>query len=99
MVTARDVKQGLNFLKDLLHVDVIWLDHYLLGKENGLDFVTEIKKHKDWKKIPIFVVSNTFSADKVGTYLALGIERFYTKANFRLDEIIKDIEKILNNEK
>ena len=99
VVTAREVRQSLDLLRDLARVDVIWLDHYLMGKKNGLDFVVEIKKNAKWRKIPIFVVTNTFSADKVGTYLALGVKKFYIKANFRLEEIIKDVREILKKDK
>jgi DNA-binding response OmpR family regulator len=99
VVTARSVEQAMNFLKDIERIDVIWLDHYLLGKENGLDFVVMVKNDDAWKKIPIFVVSNTASADKVKSYLELGVEKYYTKADYRLDEIIKDIIASLEKNK
>lgn len=97
VVTARAVDQALGFMEDLARVDVIWLDHYLLGKDNGLDFVVKLKNDEKWKMIPIFVVSNTASADKVKTYLELGVEKYYTKADFRLDNIIEEIKKSLIN--
>ncbi|MFA6553591.1 MAG: response regulator [Patescibacteria group bacterium] len=87
-ITARTVDQALDYLKSLDKVDVIWLDHYLLGSKTGLDFVTEVKNSPVWKTIPIFVVSNTASADKVTSYLQLGVEKYYTKSDYRLDEII-----------
>jgi len=95
-VTARAVDQAINYLNDT-NIDVIWLDHYLLGKDDGLDFVTKIKENKKWEKIPIFVVSNTASADKVNSYLRFGVSKYYTKSNFRLDSIIEDINNYLNN--
>lgn len=48
-----------------------------------------------WKDVPIFVVSNTASADKVQSYLQLGVNKYYTKADYRLDDIIKDIKTFL----
>lgn len=96
VVTARAVREALNFLKDIKDVEAIWLDHYLLGQENGLDFVAAVKENNQWIKIPIFVVSNTASPDKVQTYLRLGVHKYYTKTNHRLDQIIKDIKKFLN---
>ncbi|MFZ2192680.1 MAG: response regulator [Candidatus Moraniibacteriota bacterium] len=94
-VTARSVEQAINFLKDLEKVDIIWLDHYLLGKDNGLDFVAKVKNNIAWKKIPIFIVSNTASQEKVRSYMQLGIEKYYVKANYRLDDIIEDIRNSL----
>ena len=96
VVTARSVEQAINHLQDLKKIDVIWLDHYLLGKGTGLDFVAEVKNNEKWKKIPIFIVSNTASVDKVKTYLALGVNKYYTKSNFRLDEIIKEVYATLD---
>ena len=95
VLSARSVDQALGYMKDEAKVDVIWLDHYLLGKENGLDFVNTLKNNPDWKKIPIFVVSNTATPEKVQAYLELGVERYYTKANFRLDDILKEIKEVI----
>jgi DNA-binding response OmpR family regulator len=95
VVTARTAEQAYGLLEDLKRVDVVWLDHYLLGKENGLDIVTKLKGHEKYKKIPIFIVSNTASADKVKSYINLGINKYYIKSNYRLDQIIGDIQDCL----
>ena len=92
VVTSRTAEQAWNLLNDLKKVDVIWLDHYLLGKENGLDLVARVKNHKSFVKIPIFVISNTASSDKVKTYINFGVNKYYTKSNYRLDQIITDIK-------
>ncbi len=96
VVTARAVDQALNYLTDLERVDVIWLDHYLLGKENGLDFVVKVKASPKWKIIPLFVVSNTGSPNKMQSYLMLGITKYFTKADYRLEDIIGNIQKFLS---
>jgi CheY-like chemotaxis protein len=95
VVTARKVKQAVNFLKDLERIDLIWLDHYLLGREDGLDFVARIKNEEENKNIPIVVVSNTASSEKVRSYLRLGVDKYYTKADYRLSSILEDIKKVL----
>ncbi|MDD5416179.1 MAG: response regulator [Candidatus Daviesbacteria bacterium] len=95
VVTARAADQALDYLKEGIKVDAVWLDHYLFGKHNGLDFVTALKKHRSWKNLPVFVVSNTVSMDKVQTYLKLGVQKCYTKVDFRLDQIIADMKKFL----
>lgn len=97
VVTARAVAQAIGYLEDVKNIDVVWLDHYLIGKENGLDFVVRLKSDADWKKIPIFVVSNTSTPEKVESYLRLGISKYYTKSDFRLDEMIGDIKEFLDN--
>ena len=95
VVTARSVEQAMNYLQDNVDISVIWLDHYLIGQETGLDFVAKVKNSEKWKKIPLFLVSNTASADKIKTYLSLGINKYYTKSNHRLDDIIVDIKAAL----
>lgn len=93
-VSARTVQQALEYLEAGVEIDVIWLDHYLLGKENGLDFVAKIKRtDSKWKNLPIFVVSNTASHEKVQTYLKLGVDKYYIKAEHRLDDIVKETSK------
>lgn len=93
VVTARSVDQALKHLADVDDIEAIWLDHYLLGKENGLNFLSKLKSDgAKWKNIPVFVVSNTASEDKVASYLQLGANKYYTKADYRLDQIIADIK-------
>ncbi len=96
VVTAKSVSQALGYLKSRVKIDAIWLDHYLFGKENGLDFVTKIKqKGSAWEKLPVFVISNTVSTEKVQSYFKLGVKKYYTKVDFRLDQIIADIKEFL----
>jgi two-component system chemotaxis response regulator CheY len=89
--SARRVSSALKILKKEGTVDIIWLDHYLLGKESGMDFVMAVKANKKWNKIPIFVVSNTATHDKVQSYLKLGVHKYYTKSNLKLDNIVQEI--------
>lgn len=99
VAVSRTVNQAQGYLEDLTRVDAIWLDHYLLGKEDGLDFMAYIKgRNSKWGQIPVFVVSNTAGTEKVQSYLRLGIEKYYIKAEHRLEDIIKDIKEVLNNE-
>ena len=100
VVTARSVSQALEYLKNGIKINLVWLDHYLLGKESGLDFITKLKqKGSVWKNLPVFVVSNTVSPEKVQIYFNLGIKKCYTKVDFRLDQIIADIKKFLETNK
>jgi DNA-binding response OmpR family regulator len=99
VVTARSVEQALGYMTDSVKVDAVWLDHYLLGKETGLDFVAKLKEDHKFKKVPIFVVSNTGSPDKKHTYLRLGAVKYYVKADHRLDSIVQEVKKYLENPK
>jgi DNA-binding response OmpR family regulator len=93
VVTARTVKQGLH------DIDAVWLDHYLLGEETGIDFVKEMKgRESKWRELPIFVVSNTASSTNVQTYMRLGVTNYSVKADHRLDQITSDLKSFLENQ-
>ncbi len=97
ILSARTIQEALEYLGDLEKVDAIWLDHNLVGKENGLDFVKKFKANGGrWKNIPIFVISNTESRKTIRAYIELGISKYYIKSNHRLDQIIEDIKSSLS---
>ncbi len=100
VVTGRSVEQAVGYLEEGVKIDAVWLDHYLFGKESGLDFVAKVKEDSSkYKNIPIFVVSNTATPDKVQGYLRLGVNKYYTKADNRLENIINDIKEYFSKEK
>ncbi len=92
VLSSRSVDEGLAYINDGVQVDAIWLDHYLLGKRGGLEFVAELKKLKAGRELPIFVVSNTVSPDKIQEYIRLGVQKCFTKVDYRLEQIIGDIK-------
>ena len=97
-ITIDSIEQALNYLESLERVDAIWLDHHLLGDENGLDFVKKFKANGGrWNKIPVFVVSNAASPKTIKSYVNAGVSKYYVKSDHRLDEIIKDIETYVTN--
>jgi DNA-binding response OmpR family regulator len=95
-IIVSTVDDGLKELRNLKTVDVIWLDHYLLGTGNGLDFVVELKNQPEWRTIPIFVVSNSSSSSNIRSYIQLGVSNYYTKADYDIHQIINDIEYALS---
>src|ERR1035438_3402473 len=96
VITVHSIEQALNYLENVERIDAIWLDHQLLGKENGLDFVKTFKANGGrWNKIPIFIVSNAASPEIVKSYIHSGVSQYYVKSDHRLDEIIEDIKSSL----
>ena len=98
VITARAIDDAKKLASDAKQIDAIWLDHYLFGKENGLDFIAWCKNedNKKCKDIPVFIVSNTASSDKVTTYMNLGAKKYFVKSNHKLDEIISDIKDCIS---
>src|SRR3989344_3763473 len=100
VITTSSIEQALDYLERLERVDAIWLDHHLLGEEDGLDFVKKFKANGGkWNKIPVFVVSNAASPKTIKSYIASGVNKYYVKSDHRLDEIIKDIAFFLDRQK
>src|SRR3989338_4990147 len=95
-IVVATVEEGVRQLENLQRIDVVWLDHYLLGVENGIDFVVQMKSRPNWKEIPIFVVSNTASSTNIRSYLELGVSNYYTKADYDINQIINDIGYVLD---
>lgn len=92
--TAPDVESAMKKIEEQKDIDVIWLDHYLSGGEEGKELVTKLRGSK-WSEIPIFLVSNTASTEKIQEYIELGVDRVYTKLEYHLEEIAKDILEVI----
>ena len=88
--------QAVDYLKNMKEnlPDVIWLDYYLTDM-NGLEFMDLLGKNENWKRIPVIVVSNSASEQKVAALLKKGVKKHILKADYRLDEIVKIIESYL----
>lgn len=98
VISCASGQQAVDYLNNLEQLpDAIWLDYYLKDM-NGLAFMQELKKNTKWSVIPVFVVSNSASPDKVNNMLALGAKKYVLKAEHRLDEIIGMIKEFINEE-
>jgi CheY-like chemotaxis protein len=88
VVSCASGEQAIDYLGNLDELpDAIWLDYYLKDM-NGLAFMMGLKQNPKWENIPVLVVSNSASPDKVHHMLALGVRKYILKADYRLDEII-----------
>lgn len=88
-------QQAIDYLTNLdVMPDAVWLDYYLKDM-NGLAFMQELKLNPKWTNIPVLVVSNSASPDKVSNMLGLGAKKYILKAEYRLDEIIDMIQDFI----
>lgn len=86
------INDALTHLLSLENIDAVWLDHNLIGEEDGIDFIVKFKANGGvWNTIPIFVVSNSANPDLIKTYAEIGINHYYLKAEHRLEEIVSNI--------
>lgn len=98
VISCSSGQQALDYLKSFEELpDAIWLDYYLRDV-NGLEFMHKVKENQKWANIPVIVVSNSASAEKVDNMLALGAKKYLLKAQYRLDQIIDIIHECINEE-
>lgn len=89
VISCSSGQQAVDYLNNLDELpDAVWLDYYLKDM-NGLAFMQAIKENPKWANIPVVVVSNSASPEKVHNMLALGARKYILKAEYRLDEIIE----------
>ncbi|HXK52891.1 response regulator [Candidatus Nomurabacteria bacterium] len=100
-VTVTSGAQALDYLENLQQYsalpDAIWLDYHLKDMD-GLQFMSAIRKNPELSKIPVIIVSNSASNDKVESMLALGAKKYLLKAEHRLDEIVNIFGELVENE-
>ena len=95
VISCASGQQAVDYLESLDELpDAIWLDYYLKDM-NGLAFMQAIKENDKWTSIPVVVVSNSASPEKVHNMLALGARKYILKAEYRLDEIIEMMLKLI----
>lgn len=91
VISCASGQQAIDYLENLDNLpDAVWLDYYLKDM-NGLAFMQQLKETPKWSKIPVVVVSNSASPDKVHNMLGLGARKYILKAEYRLDEIVEMI--------
>ena len=95
VVSCTSGTQAIDYLKNMPELpDAVWLDYYLKDMD-GIIFMDTLKKDPKWAAIPVFVVSNSASPEKVHNMLALGAKKYLLKAEYRLDEIVDIIKKFI----
>jgi CitB family two-component system response regulator CitT len=95
VVSCKSGGQAIDYLKNMdQKPDAIWLDYYLKDM-NGLTFMNALKELSGGLNIPIMVVSNSASDEKVHGMLALGAKKYMLKAQYRLDDLVQSLRHII----
>lgn len=98
VISCASGQQALDYLGSLDELpDAVWMDYYLKDM-NGLALMQSLKENPKWSTIPVFVVSNSASPEKVHNMLGLGAKKYILKAEYRLDEIIEMIRQMIQED-
>lgn len=79
--------------KGELKTDLIFLD-LNMPLMNGQQFLTEIKKDEELRKIPVVILSTSSNAATVAQVKQLGACHFFTKPG-RFEDLVAILEKVL----
>jgi len=74
--------------------DLILLD-ILLPKENGIVFLSKIKKEEKFKDIPVVAFSNYDTPETKKEALALGVKEYLIKTDYTPQDLVEEIKKYL----
>lgn len=95
VLSCRSARQAIDYLGKIDTMpNAIWLDYYLKDM-NGQAFMEELNKHPKWATIPVIVVSNSASSQKVHSMMELGVKKYILKAEYQLDEIVDMIRPFM----
>lgn len=89
-------KQALEYLGVEANAkpDLIWLD-YMLPDMDGLEFMEAFNRGFGQLRIPVIVVSNSASEEKVDLMRERGVKRYLLKAQYRLEDLVGVINEVL----
>ena len=97
VVSCLSGTQALDYIEEFSSTgeipNVIWMDYYL-KEMDGLELISKLKRVVDIDKLPIVVVSNSASEEKVNSMLALGVDKYFLKAQYRLDNLVEEVIKL-----
>ncbi len=85
------ISQAINYVKKNGLPSVVWLDYYLIDG-NGVEFMKKFYQTKSHKDIPVVVVSNSATQEKIDDMLELGAKEYLPKAENSLDNIVKHVK-------
>lgn len=94
---AENAEKAFEFLSEEIP-DLIWLDIYLPGMD-GFEFLRHLRQNPTTKDIKVAVVSVSGSNQKAELAEKLGVSDYFVKSNYRIEELIDLVTKIIKNGK
>lgn len=93
VVLASGVKQGITEIAKITP-NIILLDIMLPGGMNGFDLLEQLKVKENTKNIPVIVLTNLDSEEKVAK--EIGASSYFIKSDTSIQEIIKKARQLMS---
>jgi len=75
------------------HPDIILLDIMLPGGMNGFDFLEQLKAKENTKSIPVIIITNLDSEEKVAK--EIGASFYFIKSGTTITQIVEKVKELL----
>jgi signal transduction histidine kinase/CheY-like chemotaxis protein len=93
VAAAEDGRAGLDAMKANTP-DLILLD-LMMPRMDGFEFVSELRKHKDWRSIPIIVITAKTLTKEDRLLLQGHVQKVLQKGDFSLDALLAELRDIV----
>ncbi|MFA6285312.1 MAG: response regulator [Parcubacteria group bacterium] len=91
---AQNGEEGLVELKKG-KVDLILLD-ILMPIMSGIEMLEEVKKHEEWKDIPVILLTNIGEKESIQKVREMGVKNYLIKSHFTPAEVIEKVESVFS---
>ncbi len=91
---AQNGEEGMAELKKG-KVDLILLD-ILMPIMNGIEMLEEVKKHEEWKDIPVILLTNIGEKESIQKAREMGVKNYLIKSHFTPAEVIEKVESVFS---
>lgn len=98
LIKAENGREGLDILQREQGTMIILLD-LIMPVMNGFEFIDEVRKHPEFAKIPIIVISAHDLSNRERSLLLQHTQIIIKKGEYSRQELIGNIETILGNQR
>lgn len=97
VTVADDGEKGLRAVEKEIP-DIILLD-IMLPKMNGFEVLKQLKTSRDFRNIPVILLTNLSQKNEIEQGLSMGANDYLIKAHFMPSEVVEKIKEILKKKK
>jgi len=90
VIAASDGEDAIDALRSSKKPDLVLLD-LIMPKLDGISVLRQMKADDALRPVPVVILTNLSSGDKVAEAMQLGTFDFLVKANYSLDDVLKKV--------
>ncbi len=93
VLVAENGMEAVKKLKDSIP-DLILLD-IVMPYMDGMEVLRKLKEKKEWKDIPVMLLTNLSDKEKVDEGMGLGASDYLIKSHFTPSEVVEKVRSLL----